>query len=131
MKEPKSKAGRRSIQLPQIAVDSLHDHRRHMLAEGNAGAVWLFCDTSGGPLRKSNFIRRIYKPLLRRAGLPVIRFHDLRHTAATILISLGEHPKVVQERLGHAKTSMTLDTYSHVLPNMQQAAATKLDRLFA
>jgi len=131
VKEPKSKAGKRSIQLPQIAVDALHDHRRQMLAEGNAGSEWLFCNTVGGPLRKSNFIRRIYKPLLKRACLPMIRFHDLRHTSATILLSLGLHPKIVQERLGHAKISMTLDTYSHVLPNMQQQAATKLDQLFA
>jgi integrase len=128
---PKTAAGRRSIQLPQFAVDALHDHRRRMMAEGHAASEWLFCDTKGGPLRKSNFIRKDYKPLLKRAGLPSIRFHDLRHTMATLLLSLGEHPKVVQERLGHSKISMTLDTYSHVLPNMQREAASKLDQLFA
>ena len=62
--------------------------------------------------------------------LPIIRFHDLRHTAATIMLSQGVHPKIVQERLGHSTISMTLDTYSHVLPTMQKEAAEKLDRLY-
>jgi integrase len=62
-------------------------------------------------------------------GLPDIRFHDLRNTAATLLLAEGVHPKIVQERLGHAQISMTLDTYSHMLPTMQKEAAEKLDRL--
>ena len=68
---------------------------------------------------------RSFKPLLKRAGLPPIRFHDLRHTAATLLLSKGVHPKFVQELLGHATISQTMDTYSHVLPGMgdQTAAA--------
>jgi len=63
--------------------------------------------------------------------MPVIRFHDLRHTAATLLLLAGENPKVVSERLGHASVEITLNTYSHVLPAMQKAAADPLDRLFA
>ncbi len=59
---------------------------------------------------------------MERAGLPRIRFHDLRHTFATVLLSRGTHPKVVQEMLGHANISQTLDTYSHVLPDMQDGA---------
>ena len=68
---------------------------------------------------------RSFKPLLKRAGLPPIRFHDFRHTAATLLLSKGVHPKFVQELLGHATISQTMDTYSHVLPGMgdQTAAA--------
>ena len=68
---------------------------------------------------------RSFKPLLKRAGLPPIRFHDLRHTAATLFLSKGVHPKFVQELLGHATISQTMDTYSHVLPGMgdQTAAA--------
>jgi integrase len=74
-------------------------------------------------------MRRSFRPLLRRAGVPTIRFHDLRHTAATLLLSQGVHPKVVQERLGHSQIAITLDTYSHVLPSMQRDAADRLDSL--
>ena len=101
-----------------------------MMAEGNAGP-WVFCDKNGGPLRKSNLTRRDFKPLLKAAGLPPIRFHDLRHTAATLLLAQGVHPKIVQERLGHSQISITLDTYSHVLPSMQRDAAQRLDDLFS
>jgi integrase len=68
-----------------------------------------------------------FKTLLKRGGLPPIRFHDLRHSAATILPSLGVHPKVVQELLGHNQISMTMDIYSHVLPGMQKDAMAKLN----
>ncbi|MBV8821584.1 MAG: site-specific integrase, partial [Ktedonobacteraceae bacterium] len=67
------------------------------------------------------------KSLLRKAKLPEIRFHDLRHSAATLLLSMGVHPKVVQEILGHSRVTMTLDVYSHVLPTMQQEAMNKLN----
>jgi integrase len=127
--EPKSRAGRRCVKLPSIAVNALLEHRKRMLAEGHAGA-FVFCGRGGGPLRKSNFCKRHFKPLLKAAGLPNIRFHDLRHTAATLLLLAGEHPKVVQERLGHARISLTMDTYSHVLPNIQAGAVDKLDILF-
>ena len=72
-------------------------------------------------------LARSFRPLLAKAGLPSIRFHDLRHTAATLLLTANEHPKVAQERLGHAKVSTTLDIYSHVLPSLQRNAAAKLD----
>jgi integrase len=72
---------------------------------------------------------RSFKALLKEAGLPEIRFHDLRHTAATLMLQQGVHPKIVQERLGHSQISLTLDIYSHVLPTMQEEAARKLDRL--
>ena len=128
--EPKSAKGRRLVHLTEIAITALRQHRKAMLAEGHPGP-WLFCDTEGGPLRKSNLLRRSFKPLLKKAKLPDIRFHDLRHTAATLLLTQGVHPKVAQERLGHAQITLTLDTYSHVRPSMQQEVATKLDRLFA
>jgi integrase len=128
--EPKTAAGQRRIELPAFVVAILRQHRKRMLAEGHPGP-FVFCDTAGGPLRKSNFLRRSFKPLLAAAGLlPQLRFQDLRHTAATLLCSQGVHPKVVQERLGHAQISLTLDTYSHVLPSMQKEAARKLDDLF-
>lgn len=124
-----TKSGRnRRVDLPDVAVQALWEHRKRMLAEGHPGP-WVFCDTKGGPIRKNNLIRRWFKPLLQRAGLPDIRFHDLRHTAATLLLSLGVHPKIVQERLGHSQISVTLDTYSHVLPSIQKEAAQKLDAI--
>ncbi len=70
-----------------------------------------------------------FKKLLEKADLPDIRFHDLRHSAATLLLSLGVHPKVVQELLGHTQISMTMDIYSHVLPSMQQDAVSRLNSL--
>jgi integrase len=131
LKEPKSSSGRRNVDLPQLAVKALWDHKARMLAEGHAGSGWVFCDTNGGPLRKSNFERRVWKPMRLAAELPPIRFHDLRHTAATLLLVEGVHPKIVQERLGHSKITTTLDIYSHVLPGMQKEAAGKLDRLLS
>jgi integrase len=128
LKEPKTAASRRQITLPTVALNALHEHRKAMLTEGHATSA-VFCDTDGGYLRKSNLARRSFKPLIRRAGVRPIRFHDLRHTHATLLLGANENPKVVSERLGHANVHITLDTYSHVLPNMQKQAAEKLDRL--
>ncbi len=75
----------------------------------------------------SNAVNRHFKPLLKRAGLPSIRLHDLRHTCATLLLCEGVHPKLVQELLGHANISITLDTYSHVLPGMGDQTATAME----
>ncbi|HKV44302.1 MAG TPA: site-specific integrase, partial [bacterium] len=127
--EPKNAKARRTVDLPIIAVTALREHRERMLAEGHPHGL-VFCDTHGGPVRKSNLVRRSFLPLIKRAGLPRIRFHDLRHTAATLLLLQGVHPKVVQERLGHSQISVTLDTYSHVLPSMGREAAAKLDAFF-
>src|SRR6185312_9631926 len=81
-----------------------------------------FCTQSGRPLMPGNVYRQLMR-VLKRAGLPHIRFHDLRHTCATMLLSARVNPKVVSEMLGHASTTITLDIYSHVLPDMQQDAA--------
>jgi integrase len=129
--EPKTSKSRRRVDLPKTAVDALWKHKKRMLAEGFAAATWVFCNSQGGPLRKTHFHRNEFKPMLKRAKLPSIRFHDLRHTSATLLLSAGVHPKVVQERLGHSQISITLDTYSHVLPTMQVEAAGKLNRLLS
>jgi integrase len=128
--EPKTAKGRRRVDLPALAMDALRDHRKRMFAEGHPGP-WVFCDSKGGPLRKGNLVRRSFNRVLRTAELPRIRFHDLRHTAATLLLQEGVHPKVVQERLGHAQIGLTLDTYSHVLPTMQREAADRLDRILS
>jgi integrase len=117
--------------LPQLTCDAIHEHLKRRMAEGHAGAEWLFCDHKGGLLRRQNLARRSFKLLLVQADLPPIRFHDLRHTAATLLLIANVHPKVVSEMLGHAKVSITLDMYSHVLPTMQQESADKIDEMFA
>jgi integrase len=98
-----------------------------------AAAFWeehdyVFCTQVGTHLRPSYVVDE-FKKLLKKADLPDIRFHDLRHSAATLLLSLGIHPKVVQEMLGHTHISMTMDIYSHVLPSIQQDAVSKLNDL--
>ena len=144
--EPKSAKGRRKIQIPAAAVRALEDHRKRMLIEGNAGSEFVFCSPDGKRLRKSNLLRRSFRPIIEEANekirdegaksggspvlLPNIRFHDLRHSNATALLKQGVHPKVVQERLGHSQISLTLDTYSHVVQSMDQDAAAKLDAMF-
>ena len=86
---------------------------------------------TGGLLDGQNVVYRFFKPLLAKAELPTIRLYDLRHTHATLLMAAGQHPKVVQERLGHASIQLTLDTYSHVVPGMQERASEQLDTLLA
>ena len=88
----------------------------------------IFPSVIGTPLDPAN-IYHSFKDLLKVAGLPDIRFHDLRHTAATIMLQQNVHPKVVQERLGHSDISLTLNTYSHVMPGMQEEAADKIDEV--
>jgi integrase len=127
---PKTKASQRRIELPKIAVDALWAHKRAMLAEGFAGVPFVFCNTTGGLLHRPN-VRRTFNAILKTAGLPAIRFHDLRHTAATLMLAANINAKVVQETLGHASIKTTIDLYSHVLPTMQREAANTMDRLLA
>jgi len=90
----------------------------------------VFATSEGAPLLIRNLQRRHFKPILIRAGLPeAIRLYDLRHTCATLLLTANEHPKIVSERLGHSNITLTMDTYSHVLPSMQQGASEKLERI--
>ncbi len=90
----------------------------------------MFDSETGEPLDRRNVTAHLFKPLLKRAGLPKVRFHDLRHTCATLLLTKNVNPKVVSEMLGHSSISITLDTYSHVLPNMQDSAARALEEAF-
>ncbi len=89
----------------------------------------VFTSAIGGPIEPGNLLRRSFWPLLARAGLPHVRFHDLRHTAATLMLGRGVHPKVASELLGHATVGITLDLYSHVSESMQRAAARAMDDL--
>ena len=127
---PKTAKSRRQIELPAMAVDALWRHKAAMLAEGLASSLFVFCNTKGGPLRSQNVLRRSFFPILEAAELPRIRFHDLRHTAATLMLSQGINAKVVSETLGHATVGFTLDSYTHVLPSMGRDAANRMDRLF-
>jgi integrase len=130
---PKTAKGRRSIKLPEVAKGSLSKHRNVQLEERtNLAGLWedsglVFTTRVGTPLGRQELVTRSFKPLLPKAGLPDIRFHDLRHTCATLLLSKGVHAKFVQELLGHATISITLDTYSHVLPGMGDATAGAMD----
>ena len=115
---------RRQVRLTGAAVESLRAHLGRQLEEiERMGSLYqpgglVFATESGSLINPSNLRSRSFKPLLKRAGLPDICFHDLRHTCATLLLSQGTHPKLVQELLGHATIAMTLDTYSHFLPSM-------------
>jgi integrase len=123
---PKSGEGR-NIRLTQMAVAALREHRRRRLEERmERGSLWqdnglVFTSGIGTPLLGGN-LHRSFKAMLRHAGLPEIRFHDLRHTCATLLLRQGVNPKFVQELLGHADIALTLNVYSHVLPDMGSAA---------
>lgn len=133
--EPKTARSRRSIPISQSLIDELKHHRRRQLeAKLKLGAGYqnfdlVFASEVGTPLQKKNIRDRHFKPLLRKAELPDIRLYDLRHTTATLLLSEGINPKIVSERLGHASIVLTLDTYSHVLPTMQEDATAKLEML--
>jgi integrase len=127
--ETKTKRGRRQVKLTPRTVNALKAHRKKQLEEKMKFAGLfkehglIFASTVGTPVNPENLVNRSFKPLLEKAGLPEIRFHDLRHTCATLLLSRGVHPKLVQELLGHATIAMTLDTYSHYLPSMGDQAA--------
>lgn len=89
----------------------------------------MFPSTAGTPIGCHNLINRSWRPLLRELGLPGIPFHNLRHTCATLLLSQGVHPKLVQELLGHADIGTTLNTYSHVIPALEGKTASAMERL--
>jgi integrase len=134
--EPKNAAGRRVVILGQTMMTVLDEHfKKQDYMRSFAGERWqehgmIFTSQTGTCLDHRNVYRE-FKEILRKAGLSDIRFHDLRHTAATLMLQEGIHPKIVQERLGHAQIYMTMDTYSHVLPAMQDEAAKKMDELIA
>ncbi len=130
--EPKTHRSRRPIALSPETVRVLQEHRRAQ-AEGRLelGSAYadnglVFASPTGHPLDDSN-LRRAFGRIVADAGLPRLRFHDMRHTAATLMLQAGVHPNVVSERLGHATVAITLDTHSHVLPNLQRDAAEAMD----
>jgi integrase len=135
---PKTKQSQRRIKLGPNVVETLRAHRARQAQQRlSAGPVWddtldlVFANEVGRPIEAQNLIARSFHPLLKRAGLPPVRFHDLRHTAATLMLGQGINPKIVSERLGHASIGITLDIYSHVLPDMQDQAAAAMDAALA
>ena len=132
--QPKTEKSKRTIALPAAAVEALPAERQRQTEEQHAaGHQWqehnlVFASTVGTPLEKSNIDKR-FKSILERAGLPKMRFHDLRHSYASLALSQNEHPKTVQENLGHSQISMTLDIYSHLMPSTKQEAAARMDAL--
>ena len=133
--EPKTKSSKRSIPLPANVIYEIKEHRKRQLEEKLlAGEVYydndlVFCNELGKITEPATFTR-IFKRILKKAGLPDMNVHALRHTYATRLLEANEHPKVVQELLGHSDISMTLNTYSHVMPELKKAAADKINFLF-
>jgi len=134
--ETKTRRGRRQINLTPRTVSAIRTHRKKQLEEKTKLAglhqdhSLIFASEVGTPMNPENLVKRSFKPLLKKAGLPEIRFHDLRHTCATLLLGRGVHPKLVQELLGHATIAMTLDTYSHYLPSMGDQAAGAMGHAF-
>jgi len=133
MVPPKTAKGSRRVALTVVAVDALRKHRSQQDSQRGAWARdhgLIFPNDAGEPRRSRNVINTCFERVKRRGNLPDIRFHDLRHTCAALLLTKGVHPKIVQEMLGHSSISITLDTYSHVLPNMQDEAVRAMDSFF-
>ncbi|MCX6007274.1 MAG: tyrosine-type recombinase/integrase, partial [Chloroflexi bacterium] len=134
-RSPKTAKGRRLVALPPSAILVLRDHYNKVAQDRLLLGVTLknddlvFGEADGKPMRP-NRITRAWPMLAERTGLKVIRLHDARHTHASIMLKKGIHPKIVQERLGHASIAITLDTYSHVSPGLQAAAAKSFDEAF-
>ena len=132
--QPKTARSRRSIALCPTAVDLLHSIRGRQIEQRlTAVDAWqntgyVFTQVHGTPVDPDE-ITRDFGYIIRKAGLPHLTLHGLRHAHATLLLTAGEHPKVVSERLGHSSIAVTMDTYSHVLPGLQEAAARGLDQL--
>jgi integrase len=130
---PKTTGSRRSVKLTSKAIEALKRHLERQLGEiDRIGSLWsenglIFASEKGEPINRHNLTRRSFKPLLKRAGLPQIRFHDLRHTCATLLLTRNVNVKIVSEMLGHSTIAITLDIYSHVLPNMRDQAAAAME----
>lgn len=131
--EPKTKKSRRTIQLTESAVRALREHLPRQMQEiERLGDLYqdeglVFTSEGGTLINPSNLRQRSFTPLLKKAKLAQIRFHDLRHTCATLLLSRNVHPKYVQELLGHSNIAITLDTYSHVIPGMGDHTARAME----
>lgn len=120
---------RRLVAVPHFLGRRLERHLEEFTAASAESLV--FTSTGGGPIRLSNYRERFWKPALRQADAnPLLRIHDLRHTAASLLIAQGTHPKVIQEHLGHSSIAITMDRYGHLYPSERSRVAAALDEVF-
>lgn len=134
--ETKTARSRRTLFLPSVVISALRAHRgRQILERLAAGSHWvelgLVFPSRLGTLADGPNITHRFRRLLEKAGLPPMRFHDLRHACASLLLVQGVHPRVVMETLGHSKISLTMNTYSHVLPALQREAADRMEAVLA
>lgn len=136
LRGPKTTGSRRTLSLPSVAIKALQQHReRQREQRALADDRWteldfVFTSEKGTPLDVSNVLHHFQK-LCKEYGLPKIRFYDLRHTHASLLIQEGMHPKVIAERLGHSSIKLTMDTYGHLFPGSDTGAAKAMDQLFS
>lgn len=127
LKDLKTDSCRRPIGLARMAIAAICQHRaRQEEIRTRADGTWqdmglVFCDVTGGPLKGKNVTVKYFYPLLKKTGIEIedFHFHDLRHTAGSLYMAMGVSPKVIQEMMGHSTVAMTLDTYSHPLPDLQ------------
>jgi integrase len=139
MRAPKTRGSRRTIELPLVTIEALERHRRAQQADPSVASDLMtrdsiardlvFATRSGRPLDTSNVLHH-FQRLLKNAGLPQIRFYDLRHTHASLLIAQGVHPKKIAERLGHASIKLTMDTYGHLFDGSDRESAERMQKLF-
>lgn len=122
----KTERSRRTLTMPMVVVAALQEHRRRQLEEGIVQNL-VFCRRDGRPLVNSN-VTHAFQNRLQRAGLPRMRFHDLRHSCASLLLAQGVAPRVVMETLGHSTIATTMNVYSHVMPSLLQESADAMDR---
>ncbi len=134
---PKTDRSQRQVTLAPMAGTALRRHRAAQAQERlRLGAAWqgddlVFTNEIGRPIDSAALTRLSFRPLLQRAGLPTMRFHDLRHSAATLLLGQGTHPKIVAEMLGHSRIGTTMDLYSHVTPTMQREATLAMESILS
>jgi integrase len=134
-RQPKTFKSRRTVDLPPGIVERLRQHRQSRLeARLRLGPAYqdhdlVFAGPTGSPIDPSNF-RRAWLRILTDANTGAIRFHDLRHAHATLMLQEGVHVKVISERLGHSGIGITMDTYGHLMPGLQRQAAEQVERLF-
>jgi integrase len=134
--EPKTRRSRRSVALPRFLGPFFErqaqsqERRRKLAGEHWKDLDLIVDDGLGGPINPDT-LSSAWRRLVKEHDFPHVRFHDLRHAHATLMLLKGVHPKIVSERLGHASIGITLDTYSHVLPSMQSEAASAVDEIFA
>jgi integrase len=135
--EPKTNKSRRTVHMPPSFVASLREHRirqleERLMMEPRWDDSWnlVFASTIGTPLDARNVVRH-FKAALVKANMPDLRLHDLRHTCASLLLAQGVGPRTIVEVLGHSQISLTMDTYSHVMPEMRREAAELMERLLS